>query len=85
MNPDFRWIFQFSFGIETSIYYIKFRVYKIEICAFNRSIDAFKAHNNGISNQNLSETAQTPAKFVEKHYFSALGESCAWLYEKEMD
>ena len=65
MNPDFRWIFQFSFGIETSIYYIKFRVYKIEICAFNRSIDAFKAHNNGISNQNLSETAQTPAKFVE--------------------
>jgi len=29
--------------------------------------DTFKAHNNGISNQSLLETAQNPARFFQKN------------------
>ena len=57
----------FSFGNNSSIYYInagsEFK--KDKIRTFYWSIDAVKLHYNGISDKNISETAQIPARFVE--------------------
>jgi len=42
-------------------------------------MDTFKARNNHISSQNLSETC----KILWEKYLGTFGESFAWLYEKE--
>ena len=39
--------------------------------------------NISISNKNLSETVQNPARSFEKKYFGTFGESFAWLNEKK--
>ena len=42
-------------------------------------VDVFKAWNNRISSQNRSKSY----KILQEKYFGTIGESCAWLYEKE--